>query len=232
MNTGEEKHPLDWFFQVLNSDPFTLHNQHPPLTAILRTQHSSDCDKSGLRKSQVLCLAKAISLLGCHKAHVTSKVLSSPGSTIGVFFAFIQVYSCRLHITNDMKFSKCSFSQQNFLKDLLEKANKTVDDTKLAEYTDLMVSLNWKRLSQELIKHIVCVLAKSQDGINKSSLHITYYRWAFLIKLHHIYLSQRLFFKSQSNCIAKLYSFYMLYIEYKWHHPSLREILNLLLTIV
>ncbi|MEJ1275281.1 calbindin 1 [Cricetulus griseus] len=27
---------------------------------------------------------------------------------------------------------------KNFLKDLLEKANKTVDDTKLAEYTDLM----------------------------------------------------------------------------------------------
>ncbi|KAB0371742.1 hypothetical protein FD755_016680 [Muntiacus reevesi] len=29
----------------------------------------------------------------------------------------------------------------NFLKDLLEKANKTVDDTKLAEYTDLMLKL-------------------------------------------------------------------------------------------
>ncbi|XP_031791737.1 calbindin isoform X2 [Piliocolobus tephrosceles] len=30
---------------------------------------------------------------------------------------------------------------KNFLKDLLEKANKTVDDTKLAEYTDLMLKL-------------------------------------------------------------------------------------------
>lgn len=47
-----------------------------------------------------------------------------------------------------MEFSVYSFSQQNFLKDLLEKANKTVDDTKLAEYTDLMVRLNRKRFSQ------------------------------------------------------------------------------------
>ncbi|XP_069322350.1 calbindin isoform X2 [Eulemur rufifrons] len=30
---------------------------------------------------------------------------------------------------------------KNFLKDLLEKANKVVDDTKLAEYTDLMLKL-------------------------------------------------------------------------------------------
>ncbi|XP_066873194.1 calbindin isoform X2 [Kogia breviceps] len=30
---------------------------------------------------------------------------------------------------------------KNFLKDLLEKANKTVDDKKLAEYTDLMLKL-------------------------------------------------------------------------------------------
>nr|KAF6326165.1 calbindin 1 [Pipistrellus kuhlii] len=30
---------------------------------------------------------------------------------------------------------------KNFLKDLLEKANKTVDDAKLAEYTDLMLKL-------------------------------------------------------------------------------------------
>ncbi|KAI4539555.1 hypothetical protein MG293_009950 [Ovis ammon polii] len=33
------------------------------------------------------------------------------------------------------------FNLYNFLKDLLEKANKTVDDTKLAEYTDLMLKL-------------------------------------------------------------------------------------------
>ncbi|XP_059850858.1 calbindin isoform X1 [Delphinus delphis] len=31
--------------------------------------------------------------------------------------------------------------KENFLKDLLEKANKTVDDKKLAEYTDLMLKL-------------------------------------------------------------------------------------------
>ncbi|KAB0362102.1 hypothetical protein FD754_006258 [Muntiacus muntjak] len=38
---------------------------------------------------------------------------------------------------------KVSFleNNENFLKDLLEKANKTVDDTKLAEYTDLMLKL-------------------------------------------------------------------------------------------
>ncbi|XP_027692791.1 calbindin isoform X2 [Vombatus ursinus] len=30
---------------------------------------------------------------------------------------------------------------KNFLKDLLEKANKTFDDTKLAEYTDLMLKM-------------------------------------------------------------------------------------------
>jgi hypothetical protein len=51
-------------------------------------------------------------------------------------------------------------SYQNFLKDLLEKANKTVDDTKLAEYTDLMVRLTLKRFIQELMD--ITLLANSQ----------------------------------------------------------------------
>lgn len=80
-------------------------------------------------------------ILGSHRDHLTSRVISLPGTTIEVFFDFIQVYFV-VHYMLSVKFSKCSFFQQNFLKDLLEKANKTVDDTKLAEYTDLMVRLN------------------------------------------------------------------------------------------
>uniref|UniRef100_A0A2K6EWU8 Calbindin n=1 Tax=Propithecus coquereli TaxID=379532 RepID=A0A2K6EWU8_PROCO len=47
---------------------------------------------------------------------------------------------------------------KNFLKDLLEKANKVVDDTKLAEYTDLMVRLEKTVCSQGLC---VCLYAST-----------------------------------------------------------------------
>lgn len=77
-------------------------------------------------------------ILGGHNDNLT--FLSSPGSTTE-YSAFIQIYFVAGD-TLSVTFSECSFSQQNFLKDLLEKANKTVDDTKLAEYTDLMVRAN------------------------------------------------------------------------------------------
>lgn len=125
-----------------NSDPFTLHSTHSSLITIIKVQHSSDCDTLGLSKRQMLCLSQIDSFWeATGTTYLTSRVISLPGTTIEVFFDFIQVYFV-VHYMLSVKFSKCSFFQQNFLKDLLEKANKTVDDTKLAEYTDLMVRLN------------------------------------------------------------------------------------------
>ncbi|XP_012498996.1 PREDICTED: calbindin [Propithecus coquereli] len=57
---------------------------------------------------------------------------------------------------------------KNFLKDLLEKANKVVDDTKLAEYTDLMVRLEKTVCSQGLMKYYD-VIANSQ-GMNRKDI--------------------------------------------------------------
>uniref|UniRef100_A0A4X1UCJ3 Calbindin n=2 Tax=Sus scrofa TaxID=9823 RepID=A0A4X1UCJ3_PIG len=47
---------------------------------------------------------------------------------------FLLLFRCQ-------QLKSCEEFMKNFLKDLLEKANKTVDDTKLAEYTDLMLKL-------------------------------------------------------------------------------------------
>lgn len=212
MDTGEEGHPLGWI--SFNSDPFTSHKPHPPLTVVIRAQHSSDWDKLGLSKRQVLCLSKVVSLLECHKVHQTNQILSSPGSAREVFSVYLQVCSVADYISSTAwNFLSALFSQQNFLKDLLEKANKTVDDTKLAEYTDLMVRLNWKRFGQRA-HWTHCVPFKScYPGWNKQITACTSHnhRWAFLLTLHHFYPSKKDFSLKARVIVALSYIVYTHY---------------------
>ena len=125
------------------SDPFTLHSPHSPLITIIRAQHDSVCDTPGLSKRQMLCLSQVDSFWEATRTTWLSE--SSPHlappqrfSLPSSRYILLQTTCYQWHFLSALFF----FFRQNFLKDLLEKANKTVDDTKLAEYTDLMVRLN------------------------------------------------------------------------------------------
>lgn len=128
-------------------DFYTVHHPDTPLIEIIKAQCSPDYNRWCCQRQLHCWNAKRTTWFSFPLSSSPHHVLPSKQN----FFAFPEYYVSR-HVEMEAdcmlltKFIWVFFDYQNFLKDLLEKANKTVDDTKLAEYTDLMVRLILTRL--------------------------------------------------------------------------------------